>query len=82
MWLMTGAIFLGCKWLTFWDARSQIVHVRVGRAHAYFFLWPGMTCAHSKLDGLKLTTWFYQLGYHALAVIFAFLVFVYGRAAI
>jgi predicted DCC family thiol-disulfide oxidoreductase YuxK len=42
MWLMTGAIFLGCKWLTFWGARSQIVHVRVGRALAYFFLWPGM----------------------------------------
>src|SRR6266487_592884 len=42
MWLMAGAIFLGCKWLTFWIARRQIVHVRVGRALAYFFLWPGM----------------------------------------
>jgi hypothetical protein len=29
-----------------------------------------------------LRTWFYQLGYHTLTVIFAFLVFVYGRAAI
>lgn len=29
-----------------------------------------------------LTNWFYRLGYHALTVIFAFLVFVYGRAAI
>ena len=28
------------------------------------------------------TNWFYQLGYHALTVIFAFLVFVYGKAAI
>jgi len=42
MWLMAGAIFLGCKWLTFWIARRQIVHVRVGRDLAYFFLWPGM----------------------------------------
>src|SRR6476661_4774671 len=42
MWLMTGAIFLGCKWLTFWGVRRQIAHVRVGRALAYFFLWPGM----------------------------------------
>ena len=42
MWLMTGAIFLGCKWLTFWSARRQIVYLRVGRALAYFFLWPGM----------------------------------------
>lgn len=29
-----------------------------------------------------LTNWFYRLGYHALTVIVAFLVFVYGRAAI
>jgi hypothetical protein len=29
-----------------------------------------------------LTNWFYKLGYHALTVIFAFLVFVYGKAAI
>jgi hypothetical protein len=42
MWLMTGAIFLDCKWLTFWGVRRQIQPVRVGRALAYFFLWPGM----------------------------------------
>ena len=42
MWLMAGAIFLGCKWLTFWSARRQIVHVRLARVLAYFFLWPGM----------------------------------------
>jgi predicted DCC family thiol-disulfide oxidoreductase YuxK len=42
MWLMTSAIFLGCKWLTFWGVRRQIQPVRVGRALAYFFLWPGM----------------------------------------
>ena len=29
-----------------------------------------------------LTNGFYQLGYHALTIIFAFLVFVYGKAAI
>jgi hypothetical protein len=39
---MTGAIFLGCKWLTFCGVRRQIQHLRVGRALAYFFLWPGM----------------------------------------
>ena len=42
MWLMAGAIFLGCKWLTFSRARRQIAHVRVGRVLGYFFLWPGM----------------------------------------
>jgi predicted DCC family thiol-disulfide oxidoreductase YuxK len=42
MWLMAGAIFLACKWLTFSRARKQIVDVRLGRALGYFFLWPGM----------------------------------------
>src|SRR5881275_2713600 len=42
MWLMVAAIFFGCKWLIFSRARKQIVHVRVGRALAYLFLWPGM----------------------------------------
>ena len=42
MWLMAGAIFLGCKWLTFSRARREIVHFRIGRALAYFLLWPGM----------------------------------------
>jgi predicted DCC family thiol-disulfide oxidoreductase YuxK len=42
MWLMAAAIFFGCKWLTFSRARKQIVHVRVGRALAYLFLWTGM----------------------------------------
>jgi len=42
MWVMTGAIFLGCKWLTFSHARRQIVHFPLSRALAYFFVWPGM----------------------------------------
>src|SRR5437868_2861432 len=60
MWLMTGAIFLGCKWLTFSHARRQIVHIPVGRALAYFFLWPGMDAekflrppAHKNLTALS-----------------------------
>ena len=60
MWLMTGAIFLGCKWLTFSHARRQIVHIPVGCALAYFFLWPGMDAekflrppAHKNLTALS-----------------------------
>ena len=29
-----------------------------------------------------LTNWFYKTGFHALTIIFAFLTFVYGRAAL
>ena len=29
-----------------------------------------------------LTNWIYQIGYHALTIIFAFLVLVYGKAAL
>ena len=29
-----------------------------------------------------LTNWFYKLGYHALTIMFAFLVFIYAKAAI
>jgi predicted DCC family thiol-disulfide oxidoreductase YuxK len=54
MWLMTGAIFLGCKWLTFWDVQRQIQHVRT---LAYFFLWPGMDANKfaSPIDRQNLT---------------------------
>jgi alginate O-acetyltransferase complex protein AlgI len=38
MWLMAGAIFCGCKWLTFRHSR----HKMNARAVAYLFAWPGM----------------------------------------
>ncbi len=45
MWLMASAIFFGCKWLTFWRAKDQHVHLNAGRALSYFFLWAGMDAA-------------------------------------
>jgi hypothetical protein len=45
MWLMAGAIFLGCKWLTFWRAQSQHTNLQLKRAPAYFLLWAGMDAA-------------------------------------
>ena len=42
MWLMAGAIFLGCKWLTFWSARKYAGSLSVSRALCYLFAWPGM----------------------------------------
>jgi membrane bound O-acyltransferase family protein len=43
MWLLAAAIFAGCKWQTWWEARAA---GRVGgnwkRSAAYLLLWPGM----------------------------------------
>src|SRR5271169_2244573 len=41
MWLLAVAIFAGCKWQTWWDARAEF---RPGwrRSAGYLLLWPGM----------------------------------------
>ncbi len=44
MWLMAGAIFFGCKWLTFWRAR-QHVDSTLARSLGYLFAWAGMDAA-------------------------------------
>jgi predicted DCC family thiol-disulfide oxidoreductase YuxK len=44
MWMMVAAIFLDCKWLTFW--RTKLTHpLSPARVLGYFFLWPGMDAA-------------------------------------
>jgi hypothetical protein len=42
MWTLAVAIFLGCKWLTWWETAISLVHVPRARSLAYLFLWPGM----------------------------------------
>ena len=42
MWAMTGALFLGCKWLTFWRAKQKGTNASAVRAFGFFFLWAGM----------------------------------------
>lgn len=46
MWLMAGAIFLGCKWLTFWHALRQGANLRLERLPGYFVFWAGMDAAN------------------------------------
>ncbi|HEX4084859.1 MAG TPA: MBOAT family protein [Chthoniobacteraceae bacterium] len=41
MWAIAGAIFLGCKWLSWWEGPRA----PLGRTLAYFILWPGMDAA-------------------------------------
>ena len=45
MWFMAGAIFLGCKWLTFWRTTRR-AGIGATRRLGYFFLWAGMDAAH------------------------------------
>ena len=42
MWVLAGAIFMSCKWLTWVRALSGGGMGGIGRALGYLFLWPGM----------------------------------------
>src|SRR6266850_4609114 len=42
MWGMAGAIYAGCKWLTYEQARTRGVRTGALRAAGYLFAWPGM----------------------------------------
>lgn len=41
MWILSFAIYLSLKWLTWWRARSRIPHP-AWRSVAYLLAWPGM----------------------------------------
>jgi len=41
MWILSFAIFVSLKWLTWWRARARIAHP-VWRSLAYLVAWPGM----------------------------------------
>ncbi|MFY9531753.1 MAG: membrane bound O-acyl transferase family-domain-containing protein [Candidatus Acidiferrales bacterium] len=49
MWTLAIAIFFGCKWQSWWDARSAMGNASFGRTLGYLFAWPGMD-AESFLD--------------------------------
>ena len=43
MWMLAAAIFAGCKWQTWWEARATMRVARNWRRSvAYLLLWPGM----------------------------------------
>jgi hypothetical protein len=41
MWTLSFAIFLGLKWVTWWEGRERVPH-SAGRSLAYLLAWPGM----------------------------------------
>lgn len=42
MWVLAGSIFLGCKWLTWSNARARGLRPSIPRSMAYLFGWVGM----------------------------------------
>ena len=42
MWMMAGALYAGCKWLSFRDARNDGVAASRTRTIEYLLAWPGM----------------------------------------
>jgi alginate O-acetyltransferase complex protein AlgI len=42
MWAMAGALYAGCKWLSYCDAVGEGSETSRTRALEYFFAWPGM----------------------------------------
>jgi hypothetical protein len=65
MWVLSFAIFISLKWLTWWRARSRIAH-SAWRSAAYLFAWPGMD-AEAFLDASQRvprpvpTTWLWAI---------------------
>lgn len=41
MWILSFAIFVSLKWLSWWRARARVVHP-AWRSFAYLLAWPGM----------------------------------------
>jgi hypothetical protein len=63
MWVLSFAIYLSLKWLTWWRARSQIAHP-AWRPVAYLLAWPGMDAetfldASHRLPRPAPSTWFW-----------------------
>jgi hypothetical protein len=61
MWILSFAIYLSLKWLTWWRARSRIAHSAC-RSAAYLLAWPGMDAetfldASQRVPSPPSTTW-------------------------
>ena len=53
MWLLAAAIFAGCKWQTWWEAREARRARNWRRSAAYLLLWPGMDAAEFLETGVE-----------------------------
>ena len=77
MWAMACALYAGCKWLTYFQARARGVTADRLRTLGYLLAWPGMDPAAF----LYLTSSYRRVGYHAINMVFAYLPIIYALAA-
>jgi hypothetical protein len=72
--------------LTFLHAEAMAAQEPVARSLCVFIaiFWSARLVVQFAIFDPRpfLTNWFYRFGYHALTVAFAFLIFIYGKAAI
>jgi len=79
MWAMALALYAGCKWLTFCQARAAVDHVEHRRALAYLLAWPGMDAAaflsgSERVDPPSRTEWMLAALKTALGVVVTWVV--------
>ncbi|HEV3331473.1 MAG TPA: MBOAT family protein [Bryobacteraceae bacterium] len=77
MWMLTTAVFMGCKWLTW--RRAAVTNVPVWKHAAYLFLWPGLDAAGFLAKGgvsnralCRPVEWFAAAGKLALGLVLLF----------
>jgi hypothetical protein len=72
--------------LTFRHADAMLAREPVARSLCLFIaiFWGARLLVQFAIFDARpfLTNWFYKTGFHALTIIFAFLTFVYGKAAL
>jgi hypothetical protein len=79
-------VIIGFSALTFLHADAMATREPVARSLCVFIaiFWGARLFVQFVIFDPRsfLTNWFYRFGYYVLTVLFAFLVFVYGKAAI
>lgn len=55
MWALSFAIYAGCKWLTYREARGRGANPPLRRSLGFLFAWPGMDAASFFDDGVRVT---------------------------
>jgi len=78
MWILSFAIYLSLKWLTWWRARTRSAH-SAWRSAAYLLAWPGMDAeafldASQRVPPPEPTTWLWAMFEMILGVILLWVV--------